>query len=215
MADIRVLIAGEYSGRIRTALQAEGIDTWSYDLLPAEDDGYQHIVGDVRPALSLGWDMMIAHPECTRLTNAGARWLQKPPPGKTQVQMWRDLFEGAELYRELRDAPISMKAIENPIMHCHARELIEPGPRQVVQPWWFGDPAFKATGWELIGLPPLVATDKLTPPKKGTPEHKAWSGVHMASPGPDRWKERSRTFPGMAKAVASQWGKFALSRSGE
>jgi hypothetical protein len=78
-----------------------------------------------------------------------------------------------------------------------------------VQPWWFGDPFFKATGWELIGLPPLKPTNKLTPPKKGTPEHKAWSAVHMASPGPDRWKERSRSFPGMAAACAAQWGGVA------
>src|SRR5690606_10553920 len=108
--------------------------------------------------------------------------------------------------RLLRDAPIALKCIENPIMHCHARELIQPGPRQVVQPWWFGDPAFKATGLELIGLPNLVPTNRLTPPKPGTPEHRAWSVIHMASPGPNCKRDRSVTFPGIADAMAYQWG---------
>lgn len=187
------------------AFRELGHDAIEVDLLPSEGDSRYHIQCDVRLRLADGWDMMIAHPTCTRLTNAGVRWLQRPPPGKTQVQMWRGLFEGAEFYKLLRDAPIPLKAIENPVMHCHARELIEPAKRQVVQPWWFGDPFFKATGWELIGLPKLAATNKLTPPKKDTPEHKAWSAVHRASPGPNRAKDRSRAFPGMAAACAAQW----------
>lgn len=207
---MKILIACEYSGRMRQEFRNLGHDAWSCDLLPSEDDSPYHIQGDVLNILNDGWDLMIAHPECTRLTNAGVRWLKVPPPGKTMVQMWQGLWEGATFYRKLRDAPIPLKAIENPIMHCHARELIQPGPRQVVQPWWFGDPFFKATGWELIGLPELKATNKLTPPKKGTPEHKAWSAVHMASPGPNRWKERSRSFPGMCRAAAEQWGNVAL-----
>lgn len=206
---MRVLIACEYSGRMRDAFLALGHDAMSCDLLETEAPG-PHYQGDVRDVLGAGWDLMIAHPECTRLTNAGVRWLKVPPPGKSLVQMWTGLMEGAAFYKMLRDAPIPMKAIENPIMHCHARELINPGPRQVVQPWWFGDPFFKATGWELIGLPNLKPTDKLTPPKKGTAEHRAWSAVHMASPGPNRWKERSRSFPGMCKAAAEQWGSVEL-----
>jgi hypothetical protein len=204
---LKFLIACECSGAVRRALRELGHDAWSNDLQPAEDGSPFHIQADaIEVAYSGGWDAMIAHPECTRLTNAGARWLQKPPPRKTQVQMWRALFAGAEFYKALRDAPIALKAIENPVMHCHARELIQPGSRQIVQPWWFGDPFFKATGFELIGLPRLVATNKLTPPRKGTPEHKAWSAVHMASPGPNRSRERSRTFPGIAAAMAMQWG---------
>lgn len=206
---MRVLIACECSGRVRDAFLALGHDAMSCDLQPTEVPG-PHYQGDVRDVLHDGWDMMIAHPDCTRLTNAGVRWLKVPPPGKTLVQMWRGLFDGAEFYRLLRDAPIPRKAIENPIMHCHARELIQPGQRQVVQPWWFGDPYFKATGWELIGLPPLVPTNKLTPPKPGTPEHKAWSAVHRASPGPQRKIERSRFYPGMSAACAAQWGGVAL-----
>lgn len=206
---MRVLVACEYSGRVRDAFLARGHDAMSCDLLPTEVPG-PHYQGDVRDVLDDGWDLMVAHPECTRLTNAGVRWLKVPPPGRSLAEMWRDLFEGAAFYKLLRDAPIPRKAIENPVMHCHAREIIQPGPRQIVQPWWFGDPYFKATGFELIGLPPLVATNRLTPPKSGTDEHKAWSAVHRASPGPDRWKERSRSFPGMAAAMADQWGAVAL-----
>lgn len=204
---MKVLIACEYSGRVREAFRAKGHDAWSCDLLPSEDGSNYHIQGDVLKELQPGrWDLMIAHPDCTRLTNAGVRWLHEPPKGKTFDDMWGGLYDGAEFYRSLRDAPIPKKAIENPIMHKYARAMVRPGPRQVVQPWWFGDEAFKATGLELIGLPELVPTDKLCPPKSGTAEHKAWSQCHMASPGPDRWKERSRTYPGIAKAMAEQWG---------
>ena len=94
--------------------------------------------------------------------------------------------DAAEFYLMLRNAPIEKLALENPIMHCYARELLGSVRRQIVQPWWFGDKAFKATGFELRGLPYLIPTNKLTPPQSGTDEHKAWSAVHRASPGPDR-----------------------------
>ncbi len=204
---IKVLIACERSGVVREAFNAySGVDATSCDLVPC-DDGRDdsHHQGDVLKILDDGWDAMVAHPDCTRLANSGVRWLLKPPPGKTMVQMWRGLFRGAAFYRKLRDAHIPMKAIENPVMHCHARELVVPLDRQVVQPWWFGDPFFKATGFELVGLPKLVPTDRLTPPRKGTQEHKEWSMVHRASPGPNRARERSRSFTGMAQAMAEQW----------
>jgi hypothetical protein len=122
------------------------------------------------------------------------------------MDRWRLMREAADFYCKLRDAPIPQKCIENPIMHCHARELINPGRRQVVQPWWFGDKAFKATGFELINLPELAPTNKLTPPAKGTDEHKAWSFIHRMPPGPERTRLRSETFPGIASAMAEQWG---------
>lgn len=200
-----VLVACEYSGVVRDAFIKMGHNAISCDLLPTDESG-PHYQGDVMDIINDGWDMMIAHPACTRLTNAGVRWLIKPPPSKTLVQMWAELFEGAEFYKKLRDANIPKICVENPIMHCHARELIKPGPRQIVQPWWFGDEAFKATGFELIGLPDLKATNKLVPPKKGSDDHKKWSFIHMASPGPDRWKLRSTTFKGIAHAMAEQWG---------
>lgn len=210
---MRLIIGCESSGVVRRAFRALGHDAWSCDLLPAEDGSAYHIQDDVRRHLRDGWDIGIFHPTCTRLTNSGVRWLHVPPPGRTLAEMWQELDEGAAFYRTLRDAPIPRKAIENPIMHKYARERIAPGRRQVVQPWWFGDPAFKATGFELIGLPDLVPTNKLTRPEKGTPEHKAWSKVHRASPGPNRWKERSRTFPGIAAAMAAQWGRLAQERA--
>jgi hypothetical protein len=207
VARLRVLVACEYSGTVRDAFRALGHDAVSCDLLPTERPGPHH-QGNVLEILNNGWDMLIGHPMCTRLTNAGVRWLMSPPPGKTLVQMWRALFEGADFYKALRDANIPRKALENPVMHCHAAEIIRPGPRQIVQPWWFGDPVFKATGFELIGLPKLKATNRLTPPQPGTDEHKAWSIIHRASPGPNRAKIRSKFFPGLAAAMAEQWGGF-------
>ena len=203
---MRILIACEESQAVTIELRKLGHEAFSCDIEDCSGGHPEwHIKGNVLEILNDGWDMMIAHPPCTRLTNAGARWMIKPPPDKTLVQMWSELFDGAEFYRALRDAPIPLKAIENPIMHKHARELINPGYRQVVQPWWFGDKAFKATGFELIGLPDLIATNKLTPPQSGTDEHKEWSKVHRMSPGPERAKLRSKTYPGIAKAMAEQW----------
>src|SRR5436190_6718521 len=204
---MRVLVACEFSGVVRKAFRRLGHDAWSCDLLPAEDGSEWHIQGDVRSQLDRNWDLMVAHPPCTRLTNSGVRWLSVPPAGRTVAEMWTELREGAEFYRALRDAPIPLKAIENPVMHKYARELIgSVRRRQVVQPWWFGEREFKATGWELFGLPELVATDRLAPPESGTPEHAQWSKVHRASPGPERWKVRSRTLRGPAAAMAEQWG---------
>ena len=204
---MRILIACERSGKIRDAFIRLGYDAVSCDLMPTRSPG-PHIEGDVLEVLGDGWDMMIAHPVCRYLTNAGVRWLYEDSNDCTAEERWIRMRRGVEFYLALRNAPIKYKAIENPIMHCHARDLIQPKNRQVVQPWWFGDKAFKGTGFELIGLPKLVATDKLTPPDPGTDEHKAWSFIHRMAPGPDREEKRSETFPGIASAIASQWGAF-------
>jgi hypothetical protein len=214
---MRVLVACEFSGTVRRAFRALGHDAWSCDLLPAEDGSEHHFQCNV---LSLWrwqepFDLLIAHPPCTRLTNSGVRWLKVPPPGKTLEQMWADLDAACAFYKALREAPMPFKALENPVMHCYARERLGAVKRQVVQPHYFGDPFFKATGFELVGLPPLNRTHHMAIPRKGTPEHKKWSAVHMASPGPDRWKERSRTFPGIAGAMAEQWGAFVQSQLAE
>ena len=206
---MRVLIACEQSGVFRRAFAARGHDAWSCDLLPAEDGSNRHVTGDARDILGDGWDLlMVAHPPCTRLCNSGVRWLSTPPPGRTLAEMWAELDEGAALFAACWQAPVPRVAIENPIMHRHARARLPadlPRP-QIVQPWWFGERAFKGTGWYLRGLPPLAPTDRLTPPAPGTDDHKAWSWVHRAPPGPDRWRIRSRSFPGMAAAAAQQWG---------
>ncbi|WER11222.1 hypothetical protein PUH89_08555 [Rhodobacter capsulatus] len=173
----------------------------------------RHIRGDLRDYLDEGWDFLaVCHPPCTRLCNSGVRWLHVPPPGRSLAEMWAELDEGAALFSACWRAPIARVAIENPVMHKHARARLPadlPRP-QIVQPWWFGDPAFKATGWYLRGLPALVPTNRLVPPRKAEePErHAEWSAIHRASPGPDRWKIRSRTFQGLAEACADQWGGF-------
>ena len=202
---MRILVACEYSGRVRDAFLRAGHEAMSCDIRDTDAEG-PHYKGDVRDVLYDGWDLLIAHPPCTRLTNAGVRWLHVAPPGKTKQQMWEELDAASEFYLTLRNAPISLKCVENPVMHCYASERIKPGTRQVVQPWWFGEQAFKATGLELIGLPPLVATNKLSPPTPGTDEHKRWSWIHRMPPGPNREKMRSLTFPGIAEAMAAQWG---------
>jgi hypothetical protein len=203
---MRVLVACEYSGRVRDAFRARGHYAVSCDLLPTEAPGPHH-TGSVLDILGDGWDLMVAHPPCTRLANSGVCWLTDPPNGKTVADMERELAEAVAFYCALRDAPIPRKAIENPIMHGRAKAMIgSPRVRQIVQPWHFGEPAFKATGFELIGLPRLVSTHTLAPPPIGTDEHVAWSWIHRTPPGPDRWKIRSRTFHGIAAAMAEQWG---------
>lgn len=209
---MRVLIGCETSGVMRRAFAARGHDAWSVDLLPAEDGSNRHIRGDVRDHLNDGWDLLaVMHPPCTRLCNSGVRWLHAPPKGRDLADMWADLDDAVALFTACWNAPIPRRAIENPVMHRHARERMPadlPRP-QIVQPWWFGEPFFKATGFYLAGLPPLVPTNRLTPPKPGAEAHKAWSAVHRASPGPDRWRFRSRTFQGIADACADQWGGHA------
>lgn len=210
---MRVLVGCETSGQVRRAFSDLGHDAWSCDLLPADDGSNRHIVCDVRKLLHESWDLLaVMHPPCTRLCNSGVRWLTTPPPGKTRAQMWADLDEGAALFSDCWNAPIERVAVENPVMHRHAKERIRnyERPAQTVQPWWFGNEAFKATSFYLRGLPPLIATDRLSPPAVGTDEHKRWSAVHRAPPSADRWKIRSATFPGIARAMALQWGGFAL-----
>ena len=207
------LIACEESGAIRDAMLAIGIDAVSCDLKPTSAPG-PHIVGDALEQIKRRWSGVIAHPVCTVLTNAGAKHLyiggrkiNGPYPPR-----WDDLQKAAAFYNEFKWANAPLVAIENPVMHGHARAMCEDHKRQFVQPWWFGDKAFKATGWHLIGLPKLVATNKLTPPKPGTAEHKEWSFIHRMAPGPDRAELRSKTFPGMASAAAVQWGSYIHSR---
>ncbi|WP_225205066.1 hypothetical protein [Novosphingobium huizhouense] len=212
----RVLIACERSGVMRRAFDALGWDAWSCDTQPADDGSNRHIRGDVLLHLDDGWDLLaVMHPPCTRLCNSGGRWLYiggRKVNGR-DPEKWAELEGAAWFYRQLRDAEqIPHRVIENPVMHEHAIRLTGRGRTQFVQPWWFGDPAFKATGLELINLPDLKPTDKLTPPRPGTDEHKRWSAIHRAPPGPDRARRRSETFPGLAAAVAAQLGAYVIER---
>ena len=203
----RVLIGCEESQTVCMEFRRLGHEAFSCDLQDCSGGHPEwHIKADVLTVLGDGWDMGIFHPVCRRLTNAGVRWLHVPPKGKTLDEMWDELYEAVDFYQELRDATIEKKAIENPIMHKYASDMLCNPGRQIVQPWWFGDEAFKATGFELFNLPELEPTNKLIPPKPGTEEHKKWSFIHRMPPGPDREKLRSKTFPGIADAMASQWG---------
>ena len=204
---MKILVACEESQAVTKAFRKKGHEAFSCDILDCSGGHPEwHIKDDVLNHLDDGWDMMIAHPVCKRLTNAGVRWFTVPPPGKTLDDMWRELYLGVKFYLALRDADIPKKAIENPVMNPYARGMIGKIKRQIVQPWYFGDKAFKATGFELYGLPDLIPTNKLTPPLNGTEEHKKWSFIYRMSPGPDRSKLRSKTFPGIADAMAEQWG---------
>jgi hypothetical protein len=197
---MRVLIACEFSGVVRRAFAAKGHDAWSCDLLPAEDGSNQHIVGDARDYLDDGWDLLaVFHPPCTRLCNSGVRWLYNPPKGKTQEQMKSELVEAAELFSDFWNCNIEKKCIENPVMHKHAKELIKNyrPPTQSIQPWQFGHGETKRTCFWLDNLKPLTPTNIVD----GREQR-----VFRASPGPNRWKERSRFFPGVANAMAEQWG---------
>ncbi|MFT6988208.1 MAG: hypothetical protein ACJASL_000168 [Paraglaciecola sp.] len=197
---MRVLVACEYSGRVRDAFRKLGHDAMSCDLLPSDSPLLGcHYQGDVFDIIGDGWDLMIAHPPCTRLANSGVRWLR-------ERDLWDELVEAAKFYNKFQQCTIKMKCIENPIMHKYAKAMVGDIKRQVVQPWWFGEKTFKATGYELTGLPDLVATNKLNIPEVGTDEHKKWSWIHRASPSPDRWKIRSTTPQGIANAMAEQWG---------
>ena len=202
----RILIACEFSGVVRRAFAARGHDVWSCDLLPAEDRSNRHIQRDVRDILHDGWDMLIvAHPPCTRLCNSGVRWLTRPPEGRTLDDMWRELDAGAELFSALWNAPITHVAVENPVMHRYAKERIvnyEP-PAQSVQPWQFGHGETKRTCFWLRRLPPLQPTQIV----EGREQR-----VFRMSPGPNRWAERSRTFAGIATAMADQWGGYVSER---
>jgi hypothetical protein len=198
----RVLIACEFSGTVRRAFAARGHDAWSCDLLPAEDRSNHHITGDARDHLRDGWDLlMVAHPPCTRLCNSGVRWLSVPPPAKTRAQIWRELDEAAELFSAFWNAPIPRVCIENPVMHKHAKARIANYREfaQSVQPWQFGHGETKRTCLWLRDLPPLVPTNIVSG---------RVARVHRMPPSADRWKERSRFFPGVADAMADQWGSL-------
>lgn len=214
---LRILVGCETSGVVRRAFDALGHDVWSCDLLPADDRSNRHMICDIRDLLHDGWDLLaVMHPPCTRLCNSGVRWLHTPPLGRTRDDMWAELDAGAALFSACWNAPIERIAIENPIMHRHAKERISnyEKPAQTVQPWWFGERAFKATSFYLRHLLPLRATNRLEPPKSGTDEHKRWSQVHRAPPGADRWKIRSQTYDGIAAAMALQWGGYARAVEG-
>lgn len=197
---MRVLIACEFSGTVRRAFRARGHDAWSCDLLPARDGG-QHLQVDAREVLTDGWDLLIAHPPCTYLSNSGVRWLH------TRPARWALMREGATFFKALLNAPISQVAVENPVMHKYAVAIIGRRQDQTIQPWQFGHPESKRTCLWLRGLEPLEPTDVLSKPAAGHWDNQTPSGQNKLGPSADRWKARSVTYAGIALAMAEQWGK--------
>lgn len=183
---MRVLIACEFSGAVRTAFESLGHEAWSCDLLDTEIPG-NHYLGDVRDILNDGWDLMVAHPPCTHLAVSGARWFKEKQTEQA---------EALDFVRLLMGAPIERIAIENPISIISSRIR---KPDQIIQPWQFGHGETKATCLWLKGLPKLQPTNIV----EGREQR-----VHKMPPSPDRWRERSRTFAGIAWAMALQWGSL-------
>jgi site-specific DNA-cytosine methylase len=177
---MNVLIACEFSGIVREAFKAHGHNAWSCDLLPTEIPG-NHIQGNVLD----GWDLMIAHPPCTHLAVSGARWFKHKQ---------KEQAEALKFVYMLVAAPISKICIENPvsILSTEVRK-----PEQIIQPWQFGHGETKATCLWLKNLPLLLPTNIVEGRE---------AKIHKMSPGPNRWKERSRTYNGIAQAMAAQWG---------
>ena len=188
-AKVKVLIACEFSGIVRDAFAARGHDAWSCDLLPTEKPG-QHIQGDVLEILDDGWDLMVAHPPCTRLCNSGVRWL-------AERNLWNDLLKAGNFFRKLLNAPVAKVAVENPIPHKYAVNIIGRKYDQIIQPWQFGHGETKATCLWLKNLPKLEPTNIV----KGREQR-----IFNMPKNADRGRLRSISFPGIAKAMAEQWG---------
>ena len=221
---MKVLIGCEKSGVVRDAFLDQGYDAWSCDLLPAETPSNRHIQDDVRYVLQYeSWDLlMVAHPPCTRLCNSGVRWLTVPPPGRNLEELNEELEEGAQFFADMWNADVPRVAVENPVMHKHAKKRIQRysdiefpwKATQTVQPWQFAeaeegpDNVKKRTCFWLRDLPLLEATGNLD-------GSSARADIHNEGPSPQRAENRSRFFPGMANAMATQWGSYAVIEEGE
>lgn len=201
---MRVLIGCEFSGVVRDAFISRGHEAWSCDLLPSERPG-PHIQDDLLAVLGERWDLIIAHPECRYLNHAGVRWLYQGgrrwnkdgTENPRDSKRWAEMERAVEFFKATQAAPCARIATENSEMHPHALALVGRKADQVIQPWQFGHGEVKATHLWLKGLPPLMPTNIVV----GRAPR-----VHHESPGPNRWKNRSRTLPGIAEAMAAQWG---------
>ena len=193
----RLLVACEYSGRVRDAFTAKGWDAWSCDLLPSERESGHHYQGPVEDLLNQHWDLLIAFPPCTYLCSSGMHWTTR---GKRDPQLTEDALAFVRL---LLEAPVERIALENPV-GCISTRIRKPD--QIIQPWQFGHDASKKTCLWLKNLPLLQPTDVLPVPATGVWGNQTPSGQNRLAPGPDRWKERSKTYEGIANAMAAQWG---------
>lgn len=194
---MRVLVACEFSGIVRDAFAARGHDAWSCDLLPSEAPG-QHVQGDVLKLLrEREFDVMIAHPPCTYLCSSGLHWNTRRPGRALETE------SALEFVAFLMAAPVARIAVENPI-GCISTRIRK--PEQIIQPWQFGHPESKATCLWLKNLAPLTPTNVLAMPESGRWANQTASGQNKLAPSATRWAERSRTYTGIATAMAEQWG---------
>lgn len=192
-SDVRVLVACEFSGVVRDAFLERGFDATSCDLLPTDSPG-PHLQGDALLYVEDGWDLLIAHPPCTRLANSGVRWLH-------ERDLWEEMHEAAVFFSRFLKAPVPHIAVENPVMHGYAKEIIGRGHNFTVQPWQFGHGETKRTCFWTRDLPPLQPTAIVEGRE---------AKVHRMPPGKDRWKKRSVTYAGIAAAMADQWGRHVV-----
>lgn len=205
---MRVLVACEYSGRVREAFRRRGFDAWSCDLLPSEDESQHHIQGDCLEAVMEGWDLMVCHPPCTYLATSGLHWNGRIPGRAEKTE------ESLAFVLALLSANIKHIALENPVGAIGTRVR---KPDQIIQPYQFGEDASKATCLWLKNLPPLRPTGFCEPriidgrPRWG---NQTDSGQNKLAPSDDRWKERSRTYQGIAEAMGEQWGRWILAQQG-
>lgn len=211
---MKVLVGCEFSGIVRQAFRDKGHDAWSCDILPAEDNSPFHYQCDIFEILDKDWDLMVAHPPCTYLTNAGVRHLHEDVISKNGVRAkiygkvrMALMEQAAKFFHALLNCRIPKVAIENPIPHKYAKAIIG-SYQQIIQPWHFGEEQTKAVCLWLKNLPKLVPTNIVgPPPKKMTQEQKRkWHRVHYMPPSKNRSKERSRFFKGIAAGMADQWG---------
>lgn len=211
---MKVLVACEYSAIVRDAFRERGHDAWSCDLLPTEGDPRWHIQGDVLEVLNEAWDLMIAHPPCTRLSNSGVKHLYRGMSKQNGIDpdAWQKMEDAASFYCKFLnpDLKIKRRAVENPVMHRYAIELTGGRATQYVHPSMFGTKRRKLTGLRLIYLPKLIPTNDLEGDykkiAKGTREYREWNYCWYMSPGPDRGHKRAKTEKSIAKAMAEQWG---------
>ena len=196
---MKILIACEYSGTVRDAFTEKGHDAMSCDLLPTDKPG-KHYQGNVIDIINDDWDMLIAHPPCTYMSNSGVCHLHK------DTNRWVELFKAGDFFKRLLDADIPKIVIENPIMHKYGKQLIgNIKQSQVIQPWMHGHTEQKATCLWIKGLPLLVESNNVKDEMMLLPKNKR-ERLHYLPPSADRWKLRSTTYQGIANAMAEQWG---------
>jgi len=206
---MKILIACEFSGIVREAFRKRGFDAWSCDIRPAEDNSPYHIQGNVLDILNDGWKLMIAHPPCTYLANSGVRWLWEDSRYLLATIRWKHLYKAVEFFKELfLCSHIPYIAVENPIPHRYAIAMIGFKYDQVIQPYQFGEPYSKATCLWLRNLPKLRPTKQIP---KSLVKQTVWKEL----PSPERWKNRSRTYKGIAEAMGRRRTKEAVLTEGE